>query len=230
VPEGAGKEVDVSASECKVVKSLSVLRTEDADEEEWDVLWEDKFYRKGGGKKNGSEGGASSGRSTPVVAAPSPSTAVGTTTTTTATTSSSISAPTPITTTIPIPPTATTSANNELEVENEVVVEAEVIEEEEDKLSPVEPAPTMSAKFSPSESKENREETAPDNEVSSNKAQSPHPSMMQATLKGDDSGAEEKGGDNNNNTRKATKATKAATPTNGNAGQQTLMSFWGKKE
>ena len=54
--------------------------------------------------------------------------------------------------------------------------------------------------------------------------------MMQATLKGDDSGAEEKGGDNNNNTRKATKATKAATPTNGNAGQQTLMSFWGKKE
>ncbi|GMI05761.1 hypothetical protein TrRE_jg4644 [Triparma retinervis] len=52
VPEGAGKEVDVSASECKVVKSISVLKTEDADEEEWDVLWEDRFYRKGGGKKN----------------------------------------------------------------------------------------------------------------------------------------------------------------------------------
>ncbi|GMI41602.1 hypothetical protein TrCOL_g11890 [Triparma columacea] len=74
--------------------------------------------------------GASSGRSTPVVAAPSPSTAAGSTTTTAATTSSSISSPAPTTTTIPIPPAATTSTNNETEVENEVVVETARKQEE----------------------------------------------------------------------------------------------------
>ena len=37
VPEGEGKEVDVSAEDCQIIKSKAVKKTVDADLEEWDI-------------------------------------------------------------------------------------------------------------------------------------------------------------------------------------------------
>ena len=42
VPEGEGKELDVSAERCKIIKSATVHKTQDADKEAWDVLWEEQ--------------------------------------------------------------------------------------------------------------------------------------------------------------------------------------------
>jgi hypothetical protein len=38
VDENEGKEVDISASYCEIVRSRAIKRTEDADEEQWDIM------------------------------------------------------------------------------------------------------------------------------------------------------------------------------------------------